>query len=297
MAVIFALPVLAKELLPIESAQYTNVGIPSPPTETGQKIATDLLLSGLGYVKVLAVVIGILFITLQGYRLVMAGGDEEELTKVKKSIVYIIIAFVLLSMSQDIAKIFDMSKGTIIGTPSNILKTVHLFDRQVEILMTFVKYIVGAIATTIIVLSGLQMVTGGSDEEEVKTQKSRIFYSLFGLIVLTIGDIAINKVFYNVDKEVYSGVTGVKPSINVTEGVQQLIGITNYVVTFFGVMAVLMLIIAAIFYATSAGNEDQMSQAKRIIIATVIAMIIMFGAFALVSTIVAGQASVTLPTI
>ncbi len=288
---ILGLTAFAQDILPLDGTEY--VGIPKPPDGSGQKIAIDLMLSALGYVKVLAVVIGTMFLVIQGVRLVLSSGDEDALSKVKSAVIYILVAFVLISMSEDLAKIFDMSKGTLIGTPSDILKRVHIFDKQVEVFMTFIKYILGSVATLILVMAGLKMVTSGSDEEETSKQKKKVLYSLSGLLMLFIGDIAINKVFYNVNKEVYSGITGVRPTINASEGVSQIIGVTNIIVTLFGTLAVFTLIVAAIFYASSMGNEEQMEKAKRIIFATIIAMVIMFGAFAVVSTIVSGQLNVT----
>ena len=284
---------LAKESLPITPEQitiYSKGNIPTPPEgKAGQQIMEDVVLKGLQYLKVIIAVIGILYITIMGYTLVQNGGNDEEVTKAKRGLIYALVAFLLISMSQDFGKIFDMKQGTLLGSPQEIIKRVHLFDKQAEIAITFIKYIIGAYATLMIVTSGIKLVTaGGNDEESGKAKKSLAF-SVGGLLLIYVGDIFINKVFYKVDKTVYSGITGVHPYADAKAGVEQLVGITNFVVSFLGPIAVLVMIVAAIMYATAGGNDEQMQKAKRILIAAVIGIVIIFGAFAIVGTVLSGK--------
>ncbi len=269
---------------------YTDGQIPVPASgDDGFAIAKKAVLGGLQYVKIITVVVGILFLTIMGYTLVTNGGSEEDVTKAKKGIIFTIVAFVMISMSQNIAKIFDMTDGSILGSPQEILNRVHIFDKQTEIFVTFVKYIIGAFAVTQIVRHGFKMITSGANEEETGKRKKGIMFSIAGLFLVNFGDIAINKVFYKVDKTVYSGINGVHPSMDAKAGVDQLVGITNLVITFVGPVGVLMLIVGAIMYATSGGQDEQMQKAKRVLLTAGVGLVIIFGAFALVSTILAGK--------
>jgi hypothetical protein len=281
---------LARELLPLNTEEYVKQGLNvAPQGMSGQKMAIDVILRSLGYVKTITAGIGILMITIQGIKLIMAGGNPEEITKAKTALTYIIIAFVMISMSLEIAKIFDMSTGTILNTPANMIKHIQLFDKQVQVLITFIKYIIGAIATLNLFVAGVQMATQGGETEVITKQKARIFISIAGLVMLYLGDIAINKVFYVLDKNVYSGVSGAKPYMSASEGVRQVIGITNFVVSFLGVLCVLMLIYGAFLYALSGGNEEQTGKAKKVFLTTFIGVVLIFGAFAIVSTIISAK--------
>ena len=268
---------------------YKTGSLPVPPEKSGQVILKDLVLGGLAYAKVIIGVVGILYITILGYKLVQASGDEEEITKAKRGLIYTLIAFVMVSMSEDIGKIFDMERQTLLSSPQDILNRVRLFDKQVEIFMTFVKYVIGAFAAIMVVQAGVKLITAGGEEEEVSKNKKNIMYSAGGLIIIYVGEIFINKVFYKIDKNVYTGITGVHPAIDAKEGVAQIAGITNFVITFAGPIAVLMLIAGAIMYATAGGEEEKMNEAKRLIIATIAGIIIIYGAFAVVSTIIASK--------
>lgn len=269
---------------------YTKGDIPIPPPgDDGFSILKKAVLGGLQYVKILTVVVGILFITIMGYTLVTSGSNEEDVTKAKKGIIFTIIAFIMISLSQNIAKVFDMTDGSILGSPQEILNRVHIFDKQTEIFVTFVKYVIGTYAVLQIVRHGAKMITAGANDEEMTKRKKAIMFNAAGLLLIYFGDIAINKVFYKVDKSVYSGISGVHPSTDAKAGVEQIVGITNFIVSFVGPIGVLMLIVGAIMYATAGGQDEQLQKAKRVLITSGIGLVIIFGAFAIVSTVLAGK--------
>lgn len=279
--------------LPVDDATrniYKSGNIPSPnANDSGMDILKKAVLGGLKYVKIITVAVGVLMLTLMGYTLVTQGDNEEEVTKAKKGMIFTIIAFMMISMAEGIAKVFDMSTGTLFGSPTEIINRVHLFDKQAEIFVTFAKYVIGAYCTLQLVRHGSKFITSGGNEEETGKHKKGILYNLSGLLLVNLGDIAINKVFYKVDKTTYSGISGVHPAVDAKAGVEQLVGITNFIVTFVGPIGVLMLIVGAVMYATAGGQDEQLQKAKRILISAGIGLVIIFGAFAIVSTVLAGK--------
>lgn len=292
MAGVLHLTALASSVPISDSAHeiYEGSQIPTPPKDMeGSEILETLVIEGLRYVKLIIVVIGILYITIMGYSLVTSGENEENVTTAKRGITYAIIAFVMISMSQEVAQIFDMKDHSILESPQEILKRVRLFDRRVEIVVTFIKYVIGSYAVLMIVRSGFKLITAGNKEEEVTKHKASILYSGGGLLLIYIGDIFINKVFYKIDRNVYSGITGVQPKVDAQAGIEQIKGITNFVVSLVGPIAVLILIVGAILYATAGGEQDKMDKAKRLIMTAAIGILIIYGAFAIVSTIIAGK--------
>lgn len=270
--------------------EFISSSIPAPdPEQPGQEIVKNVVLSGLKYTKIVVGAIGVLFITILGYTLVTASDNEEKVTEAKRGLVYTTIAFLMISMSQDIGRIFDMESGTLFGSPKEILNRVRLFDKQVEIFVTFVKYIIGAFATVMIVRSAVKLITSGGEEEETSKHKKGILYSLAGLVLISVGDVFINKVFYKIDKNTYSGITGVHPQVDAKAGVEQLSGITNFIISFVGPIAVLMLIAGAIMYATAGGEDERMEKAKRLLLAAGIGIVLIYGAFAIISTVINGK--------
>jgi len=283
-------PVFAKELLPLTETEYVLGDIPTPSAgKSGQELIKDLVFAVMGYLKVIVASLGIGVIMYSGAKIYMARGDDADITSARKAITYLLIGFVIISMAEDLSKIFDMEKSVLLSSPQDILSRVHVFDKEVEIFVTFIKYIIGAYTTISLVRAGFKMATAGDDEKVIGEERKRIVNSIAGLLLLYIGDIVINKVFYKVNKEAYSGLTGVQPYIDAQEGLNQMIGVTNLLTSIMGTVAVLMLVFGGIMYALSGGKQETMDKAKKIITVTIIGMVIIFAAFAIVSTVIANR--------
>jgi len=269
---------------------YAEAKIPVPPIgESSDKLIEQVIMSGLGYAKVIIVAVGILFITIMGFQMVIGSENEEQLTTVKRGMIYTLVAFMIVSMSQDVAKIFDFSDSTILQNPAEILKRVKIWDKQVELIISFIKYIIASFACVMIVRSSVKLITSGGNDEETSKHRHSILYSAAGLLLVYAGDIFINKVFYVVNDKKYTGTKGIEWTVDAGQGVKELVGVTNMLVSFTGPIAVLMLVVAAIMYLGAGGKEENMEKAKRIIIAVVVGIVIIYGAFALVNTIILGK--------
>jgi cytochrome bd-type quinol oxidase subunit 2 len=297
------LPLALAEHIPTlplgEADKYAQIPTPGDDLEAKQIIAQGLE-AAVGYFKTLIGVFAIGFIIFSGARLVTSGGDEEAIKKASKGLGYSIAAFAIIALAEEAAVIVGFFKGDpgalkatggIIGSPGEILSRVRLFDIQVEIVITFIKYMIGAVAVVMLLINGVRLVGGGGEEENTKKARNGVIYALVGLVLLTVGSTFITDVFYNIDKNVYSGLEGVDPQLDIPEGVAQIVGITNLIVSFIGPILVLLLVIGGVMYVTAAGEEENMNRAKRLILAALIGVIVVYGAFAIVSTIIAGSFS------
>ena len=139
--------------------------IPTPEGSDAIELTESLVLQGLKYVRYFIVVIGILYLTILGFSLVLGGGNEEEVTKAKKGMVFIIVAFVMISMAEDLGEIFRMGENKHLLTRQGIQSKIGIFDFQVELFLTFVYYVIGGYATVMVVRSAIKLITSGGDEE------------------------------------------------------------------------------------------------------------------------------------
>ena len=62
--------------------------------------------------------------------------------------------------------------------------------------------------------------------------------------------------------------------------------IVKYLITFLGIIAVVIILYGGFVWMTAAGNDDRVSKAKNIIIAGVIGLIIVIAAFAIVTFVI-----------
>lgn len=284
------------QLLPLKDptiSEYKNGMLPGPWSEdvsSVEDLVDELIFEDiLVYVKMIVAIVAIFYITILGYRMVTAEGNEEEVKKIRQGITYAIIALVLISISQDLAQVFNFRDHTIFETPAEVVKRFKIFDTEVNIIITFIKYILGSFAVLMIVRAGLKLVTKGGNEEEVGKNRKRIMFSILGLLLVFAGEIITKKVFYNITTDGYSAKEGISFGIKAADGVKEIIGVTNLAVSFLGPIAILMLIISSVMYITSGGEDEKMNRAKRLITATIIGIVIIYGGFALVNTVLIGK--------
>jgi hypothetical protein len=82
---------------------------------------------------------------------------------------------------------------------------------------------------------------------------------------------------------VLAGQTGGEGSLR-----QIVLNIVNFILIFLGLIAVIMIIYGGITYVTSAGNNEAIEKAKKIIMYAIIGIVVVLVSFALVNTILGG---------
>lgn len=272
--------------LPDSSLYGDNIAKPSGATAQAQFASlTEGLLLNLRYILG---AIAILMMVYAGFNMVIAWGNEEKITKNRQLLFYAIIGLAIVGMAGEFSKIFTVEGGGFLKDPNAIIRASTLFNQRTQIVITFIKYFIGSIAILEIVTTGIRLITMGGAEDKIARDKQNLLYGIIGLVLIIVADTAINKILYKVDSA-YPTTGGVQPTVDAARGVQEIVGVTNLMVTVVGVGAVLALVAAGVMYMTSGGNEDQMNKAKAIIKWVVIGMIVIFGAFAIVSTFVGGQ--------
>jgi len=285
--------------LPLPTAdKYGNIVV-APSADSGQEMVVQVLQRIIGYAKVLIGIVSVFLIVAMGAKIATSSGNEENVTKATKGLMYSIGAFAIVSLSGELGQILGFfnadatfggqSNGGIIGSPGQILERVHLFDKQVEIVIIFIKYLIGAIAVAMVVMNGVKLVAGGGEEENIKKARNGITYALAGLLTMYFADIVVNKVFYKLDKNIYSGLEGVTPTTDLQSGMGELVGITNFIVSFVGPILFLLLLVGGAMYLSSGGEEEKMNKAKRLIVSALIGVIVIYGAFAIISTVISGS--------
>jgi len=280
-----------KQSLPLSKENYGDIIAPTERDKTAidklkELIGINSQGSGLlNTIKVIVAAIAVLMIIISAVRILTAGGAEEEIKKNTKQLMFGILGLALISISGEIGKIFDLTTGGPLKNPNEMIKSVFEFNRVTQILITFFKYLIGGVAVFEIISSGLHLITL-EDESKLDEEKKKLLYGIVGFAVILLSNTVVKNVFYKVDLSTYTGTSGVQPAISPSQGVKEIIGITNFVVSFVGPLSVLALIVGAVMYITAGGEEESMNKAKRVITAAAIGILIIYGSFAIVSTII-----------
>jgi cytochrome bd-type quinol oxidase subunit 2 len=92
-----------------------------------------------------------------------------------------------------------------------------------------------------------------------------------------------------VDKSRYPSVGGPVVGINYAQGIGEIIGFTNFLVTIITPIAVLVIVAAGIMYMTAGTNAENQEKAKRMATLALVSLVLVYGAFAVISTVISGQ--------
>jgi len=270
--------------LPLPDSSDLNV--PTPEGDTAFNKLEDLLGAAGRNLRIIIGGIAVLLIVISGFTMVINGDNEETAKNQKKSMSYGLIGLLMISIAGPLAEVFDYRQGNILTDPTLLVERTGLFDDTTRIVITFIKYLLGGLATLMFIRAGAILVAMGSNEEYVTREKKNLALGAAGLLMVMLSDLVINKVFYVANYNQDTGSTTV--SINQSEFIQQLVGITNLMVSFVGPIMMLGIVIGGVLYVTAGGDEERTGLAKKILLNSVIGVVIIFGTFALVSTLVSG---------
>ncbi|MCF7836416.1 hypothetical protein K9N08_00950 [Candidatus Gracilibacteria bacterium] len=239
---------------------------------------------------------GIALITMgvSAFRMIQAVGDEETVTSSRKSMVWSAIALIIAGGSAIfVDKVFAPDAATgIISDGGNAAAQLKLIlesgQSQARILvLNYVKYFqtfLGAGAVLMLFLAGFKMVSAAGNEEIVTKQRQMITWIFMGLAIILVTE-GLVSVFLP------EGEAG-KIAFNSTTAIEsfsaQMGGFTNFLLTFSSAIAVLALIVGAVYMTSAVANPEQAEKGKKIILAAVLGLVVTISAFALVNTVLSG---------
>lgn len=234
-------------------------------------------------VRILIGAVATLMAIVSAIQMIGARGNEEGVTNARKALLYSVAGIVIIALSADLARLFDLSGGGLLGGRSEIVKRARIFDDAVRVMITFIKYVIGSVAVFMLITGGLRLATASSSEEVVTQEKKRIFVVAIGLVALIFVDTAVRNVLYKIDNPLD------RPEIDLGQGIAEVVGFVNLLVTFVGPVAVLSLVGGGVWYAISAGNDEAQEKAKKMMITSLLGIILIYGAFGIVSTFIVGR--------
>lgn len=264
----------------------SNLDLPSPQGQTASERFGNLLGPIARNLRVIIGAVAVLMIIASGFIIVLQGDNEETVRNEKQAITYGIIGLMMISIAGPISEVFDFRQGNILESPEELVQRAALFDNATGLIITFVKYLLGGLATLMFVSSGATMISSQGNEDAIGRGKRNLALGAGGLFLIFISDLVVRRVLY--DARYNTSSSEVVISINESELVTQIVAFTNLIVTFVGPIMMLGIIIGGVLYVVAGGDEGRTDLAKKIIKNSVIGIVIIYGAFALVSTVITG---------
>ena len=83
----------------------------------------------------------------------------------------------------------------------------------------------------------------------------------------------------------YAANLGLSDASN-TDPRDAIVNVVRYLMTFLGIIAVVVILLGGFRWMTAAGNEDRVAEAKKLIVSGIIGLIIILAAFAIVTFVI-----------
>lgn len=257
--------------------------------------------------------VALIYMSMSAYNILTAE-DEEKIKNAKKTLTYAVLGLIIATSIFRFVDNTFFPSGDSGATPlifsaeienaaPDIQLAASLAQSRIEArtgIITTVKYFetfVGATAVLMLFLAGFKMVTASGNEEVITKQRKMISWIFMGLAMILFAEIFVNIFMPSEDviaifgdKEIQSYVIGMPSTSQITSFAAQMGGATNFILTFAGGLAVLALIVGALYLATAAVNPEQAEKGKKIILGATLGIIITISAYAVVNTILSGKA-------
>lgn len=256
-----------------ESIEDKEVLIQPVREESGTEMVKDLITFNLIPIfKYVFIAISILFFSLSLFIIATASGDDDLIGKHKTTILWSLLGFALISLSAEIAQVFNPLDHP--GEVANVEGAKTAFQKVIA----YLQLALGIVSITTIFYAGFRLVVKGDDDDTISKQKKHIAWAIAGLAIAILADPLINGVFYPA-----SGAPGEQ---EVKTFAMQIIGVIKFALSFLGILAFAGFIFAGVLFVTSFGDEERHNKAKEIIIGSVIGIVIILSSFALINAFV-----------
>jgi len=203
---------------------------------------------------------------------------EDEYEKAKSGIFYGVLGFFLIQIADILVrKMFFGETGDIFSDAGSAQSYAEESVKQMRGIIGFVELFVGVAAVLVLVIRGFTMVSSGGDEEQLKKARNQIIYALVGIFLIGLSELIVRGfIFPNEGKTL--------PDVDV--GKRIIVMVTNYISGFIAVICFAMLFYQAYKYVVSAGDSGEYDNLKKTALSIVFALLLAFGAFALVNTVI-----------
>jgi hypothetical protein len=241
---------------------------------SGEDLAIQFILNGVGILKYVIGAGALVYGLLYAASMITARGDEEVISKQRKNFVYLLLGFLIFMAADGFAKILNPVKAT-----SEQLINFKATQDQFRLIASYLKWLFGSVIMLIMVLSVFRLVSAHGETETIDKEKKHLTWGTIGMLVILLADNIVNSIYFiNEKKEAVAA-----PARSF---ITQLGGIIQLILMFLGPAAILFTIYAGFTYLTAMDNQEQADKGKRMIIAGITGIIIIYAAYALVNTLV-----------
>lgn len=219
------------------------------------------------------------FIVLSGTMMIFSVGDSDTFAKNRQKIIWIGFGLFIISAAEILAFQIFNPQYNLLGNATQ----TELFYKKAMQLKMFLQYLAAAGVLFSLVRTGYYFVLQPDMEETVDKEKEFVKFFIIGVGFIILAEVIIRGViFMNIHGAgAAGGSAGEGNFVNAIQASIEIAGIVNYMLTFIVGAAVFMIVLGSAYYIFSFGDEDRASNAKKIIIGAIVALVIAFSAYSI----------------
>lgn len=263
-----ALGIVVAAVLPVPVAQ----GQPPPPwclisnipcvgDAAGLNLSQYIYLYFINFLRYAVVAVAFGMFVYYAFALLFAGDDESATTKLKTSFGHMIFGCAIVSLATFAADTILPTQGA-----GAVLLAPNIAAYGLTSFILFFKLITGVAVSFHVTYQGLRLIALQGKEDEVSRQKKKFFHGLIGVAIVLL----MNAIIAAASPGSNAGILSV-----------QLQGIANFLLSLFGLLAVVAFIASAAMVLLSV-DESNKEKGKKGMFGSVVVLIIVFSAFAII---------------
>ncbi len=251
----------------------------APTSQSGEELAISFVLNAIRIVRNIVGAVALIMGVLYGLRLVISRGQEETIKQQRQNFLYALLGFIILIVSENVASIFNPEFST-----NDQLVDFDAARDQLRDIVDYIKWLLGSVIVFMFAISSVRMITAQGEEEEISKQKKNMTFSFIGMLVILLANNIVNAV-YIINEP--SEVSAASPDVAVGE----ITSLVRLLLVFLGPIAIAFTIYAGFLYLTALDNEERANKGRRMIVYGVVAIALVYGAFAIVNTLTSADLS------
>lgn len=221
---------------------------------------------GIAFVGVAAIMLFIYATSL-----VVQSEDENRVKEIRTGYAYAITGAALVALAHFLVSAFSPNANT----AGVIVSTAPLQSGFGQVI-TYFKLVLAIVLIVNIVIQAVLLIGAPSEETSTRAKKQLLF-GFIGVAIVLLANAMVSAV----DKDNVLGGTGTAADITL-----QIVGVANFLLSIFGLLAVAALIVAGVMLVISV-EETLKDKAKMIVKTTIISLAVVLGAFIIVNTFLA----------
>lgn len=154
----------------------------------------SLMLIALAIIEILLVLAGILaviFVMIGGFNYIISQGEPDKIAKAKNTIINALVGAVIAIIASQVVVYIGSAFGA--GSPDDYgLIHVPANSSNLQIILSILFAIIGAVSVFMIVLAGFNFIVSGGNAEKIAKARRTIYYSLIGLIISIFASVIVS---------------------------------------------------------------------------------------------------------